>query len=69
VQEAYATADRLGAQPLAAEAAALARRARLDLVPAATGTGHAQQAKAGSYKLYAIGSNSKPTVTATITVT
>jgi DNA-binding CsgD family transcriptional regulator len=34
VQEAYATADRLGAQPLAAEAAGLARRARLRLVPA-----------------------------------
>jgi DNA-binding CsgD family transcriptional regulator/tetratricopeptide (TPR) repeat protein len=34
VQEAYATADRLGAAPLAAEAAALARRARLSLVPA-----------------------------------
>ena len=33
VQEAYATADRLGAQPLAAGAAALARRARLTLVP------------------------------------
>jgi len=45
VQEAYATADRLGAQPLAAEAAALARRARLDLVPVAAGTGQAQQAE------------------------
>jgi DNA-binding CsgD family transcriptional regulator len=33
VQEAYATADRLGAEPLAAETAALARRARLSLVP------------------------------------
>jgi len=38
VQEAYATADRLGAEPLAAEAAALARRARLVLVPAAAAT-------------------------------
>jgi DNA-binding CsgD family transcriptional regulator/tetratricopeptide (TPR) repeat protein len=33
VQEAYATADRLGAEPLAAETAALARRARLSLTP------------------------------------
>jgi DNA-binding CsgD family transcriptional regulator/tetratricopeptide (TPR) repeat protein len=38
VQEAYATADRLGAEPLAAEAAALARRARLSLVPVAATT-------------------------------
>jgi DNA-binding CsgD family transcriptional regulator len=48
VQEAYATADRLGAEPLAAEAAALARRARLVLVPAATAAatedGQAEQA-------------------------
>jgi DNA-binding CsgD family transcriptional regulator len=43
VQEAYATADRLGAQPLAAEAAGLARRARLTLVPATPGTGQAEQ--------------------------
>jgi len=39
VQEAYATADRLGAEPLAAEAAALAQRGRLSLVPAAAATG------------------------------
>jgi DNA-binding CsgD family transcriptional regulator len=38
VQEAHATADRLGAKPLAAQAAALARRARLGLAPAAPGT-------------------------------
>jgi DNA-binding CsgD family transcriptional regulator len=44
VQEAYATADRLGARPLAAEAAGLARRARLRLVPAAPGAGQAEQA-------------------------
>jgi DNA-binding CsgD family transcriptional regulator len=43
IQEAYATADRLGAQPLAAEAAGLARRARLRLVPAAPGDGQAGQ--------------------------
>ncbi|MGH3290524.1 MAG: response regulator transcription factor, partial [Trebonia sp.] len=42
VQEAYATADRLGAQPLAAEAAGLARRARLRLV---TATPDAEQAE------------------------
>jgi DNA-binding CsgD family transcriptional regulator len=35
VQEAHAIADRIGARPLAAEAAGLARRARLRLVPAA----------------------------------
>jgi DNA-binding CsgD family transcriptional regulator/tetratricopeptide (TPR) repeat protein len=45
VQEACATADRLGAQPLAAEAAGLARRARLRLVPAAPDAGQAQQAQ------------------------
>ena len=45
VQEAYATADRLGAGPLAAEAAALARRARLRLVPATPGTGRAERAE------------------------
>jgi hypothetical protein len=33
VQEAYATADRLGAQPLAAEAAGLARRRALGSFP------------------------------------
>ena len=44
VQEACATADRLGAQPLAAEAAALARRARLRLVPATPDAGQAEQA-------------------------
>ena len=44
VQEAYATADRLGAQPLAAEAAGLARRARLSLVPATPGAGQAERA-------------------------
>jgi DNA-binding CsgD family transcriptional regulator len=44
VQEAYATADRLGAQPLAAEAAGLARRARLGLVPATPGAEQAEQA-------------------------
>jgi len=44
VQEAYATADRLGAQPLAAEAAGLARRARLGLVPATPGAGQAERA-------------------------
>ncbi|HET9973233.1 MAG TPA: AAA family ATPase [Streptosporangiaceae bacterium] len=38
VQEAHATADRVGAQPLATEAAALARRGRLGLAPAAPGT-------------------------------
>jgi DNA-binding CsgD family transcriptional regulator/tetratricopeptide (TPR) repeat protein len=37
VQEAHATADRLGAQPQAAEAADLARRARLSLGPAMEG--------------------------------
>jgi DNA-binding CsgD family transcriptional regulator len=37
VQEAHATTDRLGAQPLADEAAALARRARLSLGPAMEG--------------------------------
>jgi DNA-binding CsgD family transcriptional regulator/tetratricopeptide (TPR) repeat protein len=44
VQEAYATADRLGAQPLATEAAGLARRARLGLGPAAPGAEQAEQA-------------------------
>ncbi|HTT52008.1 MAG TPA: AAA family ATPase [Streptosporangiaceae bacterium] len=44
VHDAYATADQLGAQPLATEAAALARRARLDLVPAAAGAAQAQSA-------------------------
>ena len=44
VQEAYATADRLGAEPLAAGAAGLARRARLRLVPAAPGAGPARSA-------------------------
>jgi DNA-binding CsgD family transcriptional regulator/tetratricopeptide (TPR) repeat protein len=44
VQEAYATADRLGMMPLAAEAASLAGRARLRLVPATPGTGRAEQA-------------------------
>jgi DNA-binding CsgD family transcriptional regulator len=44
VQEAYATADRLGAQPLAAEAAGLARRARLSLVPATPGARQAERA-------------------------
>jgi DNA-binding CsgD family transcriptional regulator len=46
VQEAYATADRLGARPLAAEAAALARRARLSLTPV-TADGK-QEAPAGA---------------------
>jgi DNA-binding CsgD family transcriptional regulator/tetratricopeptide (TPR) repeat protein len=45
VQEAYATADRLGSQPLAAEAAALARRARLTLVPV---TADGEQEPAGA---------------------
>ena len=44
VQEAYATADRLGAQPLAAEAAGLARRARLSLVPVTPDAGQAGRA-------------------------
>ena len=44
VQEAYATADGLGAQPLAAEAAGLARRARLTLVPATPDAGQAERA-------------------------
>jgi DNA-binding CsgD family transcriptional regulator/tetratricopeptide (TPR) repeat protein len=46
VQEAYATADLLGARPLAAEAAALARRARLTLVPV-TADGERTAAAAG----------------------
>lgn len=46
VQEAYATASRLGARPLAAEAEALARRARLTLVPV-TADGK-QEAPAGA---------------------
>ena len=44
VQEAYATAHGLGAQPLAAEAAGLARRARLELVPAMPDAGQAERA-------------------------
>ncbi len=44
VQEAYATAGRLGAQPLAAEAAGLARRARLRLVPATSDAGQSERA-------------------------
>ena len=45
VQEAFATADRLGAHALVAEAAGLARRARLGLVPATPGTEQAEQAR------------------------
>jgi DNA-binding CsgD family transcriptional regulator/tetratricopeptide (TPR) repeat protein len=44
VQEAYATADQLGAQPLAADIAALARRARLRLVPATPDAKQTEQA-------------------------
>ena len=44
IQEAYATADRIGAELIAAEAAGLGRRARLRVVPAAPGTGQAEQA-------------------------
>jgi DNA-binding CsgD family transcriptional regulator len=43
VREAHATAERLGAEPLAAEAAALARRARLSLVPSAGEGGQVEQ--------------------------
>lgn len=46
VQEAYATADRIGAKPLAAEAAGLARRARLSLAAAPSGAQQAEQAAA-----------------------
>jgi DNA-binding CsgD family transcriptional regulator len=46
LQEAYATADRLGAEPLAAEAAGLARRARLSLAAAPSGSPLAEQAAA-----------------------
>ena len=42
VQQAHAIADRIGAAPIAAEATALARRARLSLEPAAPGTGPEQ---------------------------
>jgi DNA-binding CsgD family transcriptional regulator/tetratricopeptide (TPR) repeat protein len=44
VQESYATADRLGAEPVAAEAAGLARRARLGLGPATPGAVQAEPA-------------------------
>jgi ATP/maltotriose-dependent transcriptional regulator MalT len=51
VQQAYALADKLGAAPIAAEAAALARRARLPLVtePAETATATASAQPPGHF--------------------